>query len=188
MLSLASSVHETIRFAHRVSVPLVRKQRPGTDEDRTAIATVALAGIVAERDLDEIAVDLDTYRDIEFPFVAATLVDLAADVLELADASREHPLSFHNLNEWFLPDHELRGNTAFQKHRVAIQAVVMTYAGIVPDYWADAGWWQTQNLEWFALRALKITLGVTAERTGQPVNELCHTIANRPTSASELAL
>ena len=42
-----------------------------------------------------------------------------------------------------------------------------TYAGVVPDYEGDAGWWRVQDLDFYALLALVVAVGVAAERTGR---------------------
>ena len=82
-----------------------------------------------------------------------------------------------DFSDRYLAEYELRGNTARQKIAAAVHLVVAEHAGVVPDYFGTAGWWQVQDLSSFALLALVGMVRVAAERTGRPVTDLCAELA-----------
>ncbi|HEV8298391.1 MAG TPA: hypothetical protein VGQ20_13890 [Acidimicrobiales bacterium] len=138
---------------------------------------IALAGIAEGGSLGSVTRLLWPLDDKVFPFPADVLTELGADALDLAGATRAAPVSFVEVRERYLPEWEFRGNTEHQKSRVAIQAVVMTSAGLTPDYYADAGWWRVQDLALFSFYALVIMVRIAAVRTGRSVADVCGQIA-----------
>jgi hypothetical protein len=117
------------------------------------------------------------FLDYEFPFPADALIELAADALTLAGATRATPLSLTDAHERYLSEWTISGNTARQKSRVAIELAVALHGGIVPDFDATAIWWRVQDLALYAFQAAPIMIRIAAERTAQPVTSICGELA-----------
>jgi hypothetical protein len=158
------------------TVAVVAKRQAATDHERREVCRIALAA-VASGSLDDFTIGLRTRDDKRFPFPADALTELAADALGLARVTRSEPVSLDDFADRYLSEYEFRGNTAHQKMRAALNLVVALHAGVVPDYFGVAGWWQQQDLSWFAFMTLVLTARVAAERTGRSVAEVCSELA-----------
>jgi len=158
------------------TVVVVAKRLATTDDERREICRIAL-GAVASGVLDDFTTDWRTLDDKRFPFPADAFTELAADAMGLAGVTRSEPVSLHDFAERYLPEYEFRGNTAHQKMRAALNLVVGVHGGVVADYFSVAGWWQLQDLSWFAFVTLVLMVRVAAERTGRPVADVCSELA-----------
>ena len=127
--------------------------------------------------LDDFTSDWRTLDNERFPFPADAFTELAADAMGLAGVTRSEPVSLDDFAERYLREYEFRGNTAHQKMRAALNLVVGVHGGVVPDYFGVAGWWQRQDLSWFAFVTLVLMVRVAAERTGHPVADVCSELA-----------
>ncbi|MDP9336984.1 MAG: hypothetical protein M3Q30_27225 [Actinomycetota bacterium] len=152
------------------------KRLVATNDERREVCRAALAGIAAES-LDDVTVELRPRKDRHFPFPADVFIELGADALRLAGATRASPVNLNDFSERYLAEYELRGNTARQKIAAAAHLVVAAHGGVVPDYFGAAGWWQVQDLWSFALLALVGMVRVAAERTGRPCTDICAELA-----------
>ena len=150
---------------------------PTTAAERAEVATIALTRIASGEPFDEIRAWLQPVSDHEFPFPADVFIELAADALAVAGATRAHPMSLTDAYERHLPERPISGNTAHQKSRAALLAAVALHAGIVPDYGEIAGWWRLQDFDVRAYETCVTLIRVAAERTGQPVAAVCAQIA-----------
>jgi hypothetical protein len=148
-----------------------------TDTDRVDAKQVVLAGIARAEPLNDVFEQLRPYLDYAFPFPADLLVEIAADALTIAGATRATPVSLSDAARRYLPEWNIRGNTAHNKSRVAIELAVALHGGIVPDYDASALWWQVQDLAFYAFQATAIMIRIAAERTGRPVAAICGELA-----------
>ena len=155
---------------------VVARRLAATEEERRAICRIAL-GAVASGVLDDFTSDWWTLDDKRFPFPADAFTELAADAMGLAGVTRSEPVSLDDFAERYLPEFEFRGNTAHQKMRAALNLVMAVHGGVVADYFGVAGWWQRQDLSWFAFVTLVLMVRVAAERTGRPVTEVCSELA-----------
>jgi len=158
------------------TVVVVAKRLATTDEERREMCRIALAA-VASGVLDEFTTDWRTLNDKRFPFPADVLTELAADAMGLAGVTRSEPVSLDDFAARYLPEYVFGGNTAHQKMRAALNLVVGVHAGVIADYFGVAGWWQRQDLSWFAFVTLVLLVRVAAERTGQPVADVCAELA-----------
>jgi hypothetical protein len=156
----------------------VAKPRVPTAAERTEVATIALTRIANDQPFDETSRWLQPYSDLEFPFPSDVFVELAADALAFAGATRANPVSLAEAYERHLPEQTVSGNTAHQKSRAALQAAVALHGGIMPNYDEIAGWWQVADFDAWAFRACVVLVRVAAERTGQPVAAVCAQIAS----------
>jgi hypothetical protein len=78
------------------------QHRP-TDDDRRVVIQLALSGLAEGRDLGAIASQLAPLHPRNDTFPGELLLDLAADALEVAGASRESPLEFEGIRERSCP-------------------------------------------------------------------------------------
>ncbi len=136
-----------------------------------------LTGIAQAEPFDGVFEQLLPHLDYAFPFPADVLVEIAADALSVAGATRATPVSLSDARRRYLPERIIRGNTAHNKSRVAIELAVALHGGIVPDYDAAAIWWQVQDLALYAFQAAAIMIRIEAERTSRPVAAICGELA-----------
>jgi hypothetical protein len=147
------------------------------DADRLEVIRVVLAGIARAEPLHDVFEHVVPFLDYAFPFPANVLIELAADTLTLAGATRATPVSLTDAHEHYLPELTISGNTAHQKSRVAIELAVALHGGIVPDYDAAAIWWQVQDLAFYAFQAVAIMIRIAAERTDRSAASICDELA-----------
>lgn len=148
-----------------------------TPEDRVQAARVAL-GVVASGDRFVGAEALsERFGGFVFPFPGDVLIELAADALGLAGATRSDPVSLTEPTEQYLRGQSLGGNTVRQKTRAAIELAVGVHGGIEPDYDAVAGWWRVDDFAFHAFSACVVMVRVAAERSGKPVEVVCQELS-----------
>lgn len=128
---------------------------------------------------DDVPQGLRPTDEQAFPFPADVLIELGADALALAGATRSDPVSLHDFADRHLREFDIRGNTARQKLAAAQHLVVATHAGLVPDYFGTAGWWQHQDLESHSYLVLVGMIRVASDRTGRPVEQICTALISR---------
>lgn len=153
------------------------KPREPTAAERADVATIALTRIAGGEPFNEMSRWLLPFSDYEFPFPAEMFIELAADALAVAGATRANPMSLTDVYERHLPERPISGNTAHQKSRAALLAAVALHAGIVPDYGDIAGWWHVKDFDVRAYEACVTLIRVAAERTSQTVASVCVQIA-----------
>jgi hypothetical protein len=153
-------------------------KRP-TPEDRVTAIHIALAGIASDDDLGKLSWHLESLHPRNNTFPADVLLELAADAIDDAGASRERPIEFESIRKRYLA--ECRAHTKAQHHKseYAIRAAAMIRAGVDPDLLGEISWWQTDDLWMWALDALVIYVRVAADRTGDPVGVVCERFAAR---------
>jgi hypothetical protein len=109
-----------------------KQQRP-TAEDRTKAIYVALSGIAGDLELGELAGRLAPLHPKNNTFPGEGLLELAADAIEAAGATRERPLEFEGTRKRHLPEGRARTKAA-QHHKAeyALRAAAMVRAGVDP--------------------------------------------------------
>ena len=105
-------------------------------------------------------------------FPGEVLLQLAADAIEEAGATRERPLEFEGIRKRHLP--EDRAHTKAQHHKAeyALRAAAMIRAGVDPGLLDEVIGWRTDDLWFWALEGLVIYVRAAAERTAAPVAAL----------------
>ncbi len=106
-------------------------------------------------------------------------MELAADAIELAGASRDHPIEMEELAKRFLPDRRSQSKTDRFKIDFALRAAAMIRAGVQPDLLEDAAWWRADDLWKWALEALHVYAQAAADRTGLTTLEIGAQLAAR---------
>jgi len=140
---------------------------------------MALSGIAGDLELGELAERLAPLHPKNDTFPGEILLELAADAIEEAGATREHPLEFEGIRKRHLA--EDRAHTKAQHHKVeyALRAAAMTRAGVDPGLLGEVIWWRTDDLWFWALEALVTYVRAAAERTNESVPFICGRIASR---------
>lgn len=156
----------------------VGANRGPTPDDRIAAVRIALSGIAAG-DVDDLAFRLEPLHPRNNTFPGEVLLELAADAIEEAGASREHPIEFENIRARYLPEGRARTKAQHRKAEFAIRAAAMIRAGVDPDLLGEVSWWRTDDFFVWALDALIIYARAAADRTGEPVAVVCSRLAAR---------
>jgi hypothetical protein len=73
------------------------------------------------------------------------LLELAADAIEEAGASRERPIEFDNIRTRYLPEGRAHTKAQHRKAEFAIRAAAMIHAGVDPDLLGEVRWWRTDD-------------------------------------------
>jgi hypothetical protein len=149
-----------------------------SDEDRRGAIRIALSSL-ASGDVGTIARQLEPLHPKHNTFPAEVLLELAADAIEVAGASRDHPLEMEELAKRFLPDRRSQSKAHRVKLDFAMRASAMIRAGIQPDLLEDAAWWRADDAWVWALEALHVYVQAAADRTGLTAAEICSRLAMR---------
>jgi hypothetical protein len=157
---------------------MVAKKRP-TPDDRVEAIRIALRGLAAGADIEEIALQLEALHPKNNTFPAEVLLDLAADALELSGTNRADPIDYEGIRETYLSECHFSGKTEHHKSHYALRSVAMIRAGLTPDLLGEVSWWRTNDLWIWSWFALVIFVRIAAERTGDPIATVCQRIASR---------
>ena len=150
-----------------------------TAEDRSDAIRIALAGLASGEQPEEILSKLSALHIRHNTFPAEELLELASNAIEEFGAMPADPIDSEGIRERFLPDHPFSGKTQHYKSKYAISAAAMIHGGVYPDLLDDAAWWQADDLWIYSFFAFLLYVRVAAERTGQPVEEVARSIADR---------
>jgi hypothetical protein len=140
---------------------------------------IALAGIAAGSDLDDVRFELYPLHPKNNTFPGEVFLELAADAIDQAGASREQPIEFEGIREQYLPECTAHTKAQHQHSQYALRAAAMIRAGVDPGLLDEVIWWQSDDLWVWALDALVVYSRVAAERTGVPIAEICKRLARR---------
>ena len=124
----------------------------------------------------ELARTIEPFHPPGNTFPGEVLLELAADALETAGVSREHPLHLEGLRERLLPEDAAGSQAARYKRDYAMQVPPMIAAGVQPDLLRDTAW-RADDFWFWALRALVIYVRAAAERAQVPVSAICDQLA-----------
>jgi hypothetical protein len=157
-----------------------------SEADRAEVARIFLEGLGSGAPLDDIRRALRPWADYAFPFSGDVLTEIGAQALAVAGVAPETPLSLTDATERYLVEWPASGNTARQKHRAAMQAVIAEHAGIVVDYDEIAGWWQVQDHASHAFDAAVVIVRAASDHCDRSMESLCAQIAERRSQAGGL--
>jgi hypothetical protein len=161
------------------SVEGVTKRTPPTPQDRVEVIRIALEGVGTDDDLGKLRGRLDRLHPPNDTFPGEVFLELAADAIEDAGASRESPIEFEGIRARYLPECTAHTKAQHHKSEYAIRAAAMIRAGVDPGLLDEVIWWRTDDLWMWALDALVIYLRVAAERNTQPISVVCERLAVR---------
>ena len=132
--------------------------------------TVLLDGLEADDDLDSVH---GAIRDLFMADRSASprgLLELAAAAFLACAATSEDPVIFDELEQRYLPEWPVRGNTLRQKRRYALQAAILLSAGVEPE---DVSWWRSDDLWFHAFDAVVVFVRAASDRRQVPVAAIC---------------
>jgi hypothetical protein len=98
------------------------------------------------------------------------LWELAAAAFLACGATSADPLIFDELEQRYLPEWPVRGNTLRQKRRHALQAAILLSAGVEPE---DMSWWRSDDLWFHAFDAVVVFVRAASERRQVPIAAIC---------------
>jgi hypothetical protein len=150
-----------------------------TSDDRIAAMRVALSGIADGVELGGLAERLAPLHPMNDTFPGDVLLELAADAIEEAGATREQPLQFEGIRRRHLPEDRAHTKAEHHKAEYALRAAAMLRGGVDPGLLDEVIWWRTDDLWFWALEALVIYVRAAAERTDEAVATICRRIASR---------
>lgn len=140
---------------------------------------ICLRGLAAGRDVVDLATDLAPLHPKNNTFPGEVLLELAADALEEAGATRDNPIVYEKIRERYLPECEFRGKNDHRASHYALSAAVMIRAGVRPDLLGEVIWWPGDDFWLFALYALVIYIRAAGDSTGDGAAEVARRIAAR---------
>ena len=140
---------------------------------------VALSGIAASESLGKLKAELEPLHPTHDTFPSEVLLDLAADAIEEAGASRAEPIEFEGIRERYLPECAAHTKEQHYKSEFAIRVAAMIRAGADPGLLDEAAWWRVDDLWMWSLDALVVYVRVAADRTEAAVGEVCERLARR---------
>lgn len=132
--------------------------------------TLLLDGLEAGDDLESV------HRAVGELFLADRsvsprgLLELAAAAFLACGATSADPLIFDELEQRYLPEWPVRGNTLHQKRRYASQAAILLSAGVEPE---DVSWWRSNDLWFHAFDAVVVFVRAASERRQVPIAAIC---------------
>jgi len=149
-----------------------------TEEDRDEALRRLLSGLVAGDDVFELAASVADLHPKYNTFPGEVFMDLAADALEIAGATRNDPISYEGLLEAYLPECEFWGKNN-RKMQYAILTSASVRGGVEPDLLDEAGWWRADDYWQYALFAAVALIRVGAERQSLTIAQVAEQLADR---------
>ena len=137
---------------------------------------IVIAGLARGEDLDELAEALRAIALRGDIVVGESLIRLAADALRLGGFSAAEPLEYDGLREKYLPEIEFRGRVSHRNSQYVLYAAAALRGGVLPDVYADAGWWQAELWQ-SALYAVVAYARAAAERRGESTADVARALA-----------
>ena len=150
-----------------------------TAENRSDAIRIALAGLASGVPSEEILSKLGALHIRHNTFPAEELLELASDAIEESGVTPADPIDCEGVRERFLADYPFSGKTQHHKSKYAISAAAMIHGGVYPDLLDDAAWWEADDLWVYSFFAFLLYVRVAAERTGQSVEQVARSIADR---------
>lgn len=147
-----------------------------TEDDRLEALRRLLTGLAGGADVFELAESVSDLHPKNNTFPGEVFMRLAADVLEVADTTRDNPIPYEGLRETYLPECEFRG-----RENRKIQYTILTSAsvrgGLEPDLLDEVIWRQTDDYWRYALYGAVALIRACADRQGVAVARLVEQLA-----------
>jgi hypothetical protein len=150
-----------------------------TTGDRSEAVKLSLLGLASGEAAEAIISKLEALHIPRNTFPAEELLELASDAIDVSGATPEDPVDLERIRDRFLSDFPFSGKTQHYKSKYAISAAAMIHGGVYPDLLDDAAWWEADDLWRYSFFALLLFVRVAAERTGESVEDVARSIADR---------
>jgi hypothetical protein len=148
-----------------------------TDDDRRQVIDIALGGLARGDDPSDIADRLAPLHPRNNTFPGEVLLDLAADAIEVAGATRQSPIEFEGIRDMYLPEAVAHTKAQHHKSKYALRAAAMLHGGVDPGLLDEVQWWRSDDLWYWSLEALIVYVRAAADRIAEPVESVCRRIA-----------
>ena len=158
---------------------MMASQKRPTAADRVEAMRIALLGIGSDADLADLRFELSPLHPKNNTFPGEVFLELAADAIEEAGASRQEPIEFEGIRENYLPECTAHTKVQHQHSKYALRAAAMVRAGVDPGLLDEIIWWQSDDLWVWALDALAVYVRAAADRRGLAVSDVCERLARR---------
>ena len=149
-----------------------------TEEDRDEALRRLLSGLAASDDVFELTASVAHLHPKYNTFPGEVFMDLAADALEIAGATRNDPIPYEGLREIYLPECEFRGRDN-RRIQYAILTSASVRGGLEPDLLDEAAWWRADDYWRYALYAAVALIRAGAERQGVTIAQMVEQLADR---------
>ena len=153
-------------------------QQGPTDEDRDEALRRLLSGLAAGDDVFELTASVSDLHRKHNTFPGEVYMELAADALDIAGATRNDPIGYEGLRETYLPECEFRG-----KNNRKIQYAILTSAsvsgGLEPDLLDEVGWWRADDYWLYALYAAVALIRAGAAYRSVTIAQMVEQLADR---------
>jgi hypothetical protein len=156
---------------------MAARHRP-TSDDRCSAIEIALSGLARGDDLADLAERLEPLHPLNNTFPGEVLLDLAADAIDVAGATRQSPIEFEGIRDRFLPEAVAHTKAQHHKSKYALRAAAMLRGGVDPGLLDEVQWWRSDDLWYWSLEALVAYVRAAADRIGEPLDAVCHRIAH----------
>jgi hypothetical protein len=133
---------------------------------------------VAGDDVFELAASVADLHPKYNTFPGEVFMDLAADALEIADATRNDSVPYECLREIYLPECEFRGRDN-RRIQYAILTSASVRGGLEPDLLDEVTWWRVDDYWRYALFAAVALIRAGAERQGVTIAQMVEQLADR---------
>ena len=150
-----------------------------TAEDHAGAAQIALGRLAAGASPGELKARLEPLHPPHDTFPGEVLLELAADAIEEAGASRAEPIELEGIRDRYLPECTAHTREQHYKSEFAIRAAAMIRAGVDPGLLDEAAWWRVDDLWMWSVDALVVYVRVAADRSGTSVADVCRRLATR---------
>jgi hypothetical protein len=158
---------------------VMAKQGGPRAEDRAEAIRVALSGMAQDLELGELAQRLAPLHPKNNTFPGEVLLELAADAIEEAGATRERPLEFEGIRKRHVPEDRGPHEGPAPQGRVCVAGGGDGPGWVDPALLDEVSWWRTDDLWFWALEALMTYVRAGAEQGGETVPAICGRIAGR---------
>lgn len=156
---------------------MAARHRPTSDDRRSAI-DIALSGLARGDDLADLAERLEPLHPRNDTFPGEVLLDLAADAIDVAGATRQSPIEFEGIRDRYLPEAVVHTKAQRHKSNYALRAAAMLRGGVDPGLLDEVQWWRSDDLWYWSLEALVAYVRAAADRIGEPLDAVCRRIAH----------
>lgn len=141
--------------------------------------SLALSGIASGRELDDLAGTSRRCIPRTTPFPARCCSSLLTDAIEESGATRATPLATEGIRRRLLPEDRARTRAPHDKADFALRAAAIVRGGVDPALLDEAAWWREDDLWFWSLEALVVSVRAASEHSGATPAEICERIGRR---------
>ncbi len=149
-----------------------------SEADRVEALRRVLSGLVAGVEVSVLADSVAELHPRRNTFPGEVFMALGAEALDLASVTPDDPIRYEGLVETFLADYQIQ-NRNRRKIAYAVLTAAALRAGIEPDLFDDAAWWQTDDYWRWSLLGAVALIRACAHKRDLPVETMAGQLADR---------